>query len=88
MLPPFADVRREPVLTRMQMEVPSSTENPHQFDLWQMRQGRFLLTRWNPPDTSGVADRLLPVLVSGILGAEGVVVFHNSPLDFLLCAFD
>jgi hypothetical protein len=88
MLPPFADVRREPVLTRMQMEVPSSTENPHQVDLWQMRQGRFLLTRWNPPDTGGVADRLWPVLVSGILGAEGVVVFHNSPLDFLLCAFD
>ncbi len=52
-----------------------------------MRQGRFLLTRWNPPDTSGVADRLWPGLVSGILGAEGVV-FHNFPLDFLLFAFD
>ena len=54
MLPPLPDVPREPVLMRMQMEVPSSVEYPHQVGFLQIRQGRFLLTRWNPPDTGGV----------------------------------
>jgi hypothetical protein len=76
MLPPFVDVRLEPVLTRMQMEVPSSVEYPHQVGLWQIRQGRFRLTRWNPPDTSGVVDRLWPAFGFGILQAEELVVLR------------
>lgn len=83
MLPPFLEVRREPVLTRIQMEVPSSGVYPHQVGLWQIRQGRFRLTRWNPPDMGGLIDRLWLALVFGILRAESVVVFHNCPLDFL-----
>ena len=79
MLPPFADVRREPVLTRMQIEVPSSVEYPHQLDLWQMRQGRFLLTRWN---------RLLLALLFGILGAEGWSYFSTGRCFFLRGAID
>lgn len=31
----------------------------------------------------GLIDRLWLALVFGILRAEGVVVFHNCPLDFL-----
>ena len=70
----------------MQMDVPSSVVYPHQLDLWQIRQGRFRLTRWNPPDTSGVVSWLWP-LVFGILRGGSLFVLHNSPLDFRLSVF-
>jgi hypothetical protein len=73
MLPPLRETPREPVLTRMQIDVRRSVLNPQYVILPQIRQGCFLPTRWKPPDGSGARieaafarERLLLVCAVGI----------------------
>ena len=53
MLPPLRETPLEPVLMRMQIDVRWSVLYPQYVSLPQIRQGRFLPTRWKPPDGSG-----------------------------------
>ena len=55
MFPPLRDTPREPLLSRIQIEVRSSVEKPQKSGLPQIRQGRRLLTRWKPRETGEIA---------------------------------